>query len=138
MQDEAGYFYFLDRMKDAIRRRGENISSFEVERILNMHGGVAECAAVAVPAEVGEDEVKVVVVLNPGAELSAAALLDYCIQAMPYFMVPRYIEFKPDLPRTPTQKMRKIELRAEGVTAATWDCERAGFRVTRRGLEKIA
>ena len=138
MRDEAGYFYFLDRMNDAIRRRGENISSFEVERILNMHDHVAESAAVAVPAELGEDDVKAVVVLNPGAELSAVALLNYCVQAMPYFMVPRYIEFKPDLPRTPTQKVRKFELRAEGVTPATWDREQAGFRVTRRGLEKIA
>ena len=138
MRDEAGYFYFLDRMKDAIRRRGENISSFEVERILNMHDHVAESAVVAVPAEAGEDDVKAVVVLNPGAQLSAAALLDYCVDAMPYFMVPRYFEFKPGLPRTPTQKIRKIELRSEGVTPATWDREQAGFRVTRHGLEKIA
>lgn len=137
MRDAAGYFYFLDRMKDAIRRHGENISSFEVERILNMHDDVAESAAVGVPAEAGEEDVKAVVVLNPGAQLSAPALLDYCVGAMPYFMVPRYIEFKPDLPRTPTQKVRKIELRAEGVTPATWDREQAGYRVTRRGLEKI-
>jgi len=137
MRDAAGYFYFLDRMKDAIRRHGENISSFEVERILNMHDDVAESAAVGVPAEAGEEDVKAVVVLNPDAQLSAPALLDYCVGAMPYFVVPRYIEFKPDLPRTPTQKVRKIELRAEGVTPATWDREQAGYRVTRRGLEKI-
>ena len=101
-------------------------------------GLLPESAVVAVPAEAGEDDVKAVVVLNPGNQLSAAALLDYCVDAMPYFMVPRYFEFKPGLPRTPTQKIRKIELRSEGVTPATWDREQAGFRVTRHGLEKIA
>ena len=134
--DEAGFLFFHDRMKDAIRRRGENISSFEVERIVNKHPGVAETAAVAVAAEVGEDEVKVVVVRNPGAALSEEALLRHCVAEMPYFMVPRFIEFRADLPRTPTQKVRKVALRAEGVTPATWDREAAGFRVTRDGLER--
>jgi len=136
--DENGYFFFLDRMKDAIRRRGENISSFEVERILNLHDCVAESAAIAVKAEDGEDEVKALVVLRPEADLSAEALLHYCVEVMPYFMVPRYFEFKTDLPRTPTQKVRKIELRAEGVTPNTWDREQAGIRVTRHGVEKTA
>ncbi len=136
--DENGYFFFLDRMKDAIRRRGENISSFEVERILNLHDDVAESAAIAVKAADGEDEVKAVVVPSAGADLSAEALLDYCVEEMPYFMVPRYIEFKADLPRTPTQKVRKIELREEGITPETWDREQAGIRVTRHGVEKIA
>ena len=134
--DKNGYFFFLDRMKDAIRRRGENISSFEVERILNLHEDVAECAAIAIKAEDGEDELKVVVVPNRSVGLSAEALLDYCVDAMPYFMVPRYIEFKSDLPRTPTQKVRKIELREEGITPGTWDREQAGIRVTRHGVEK--
>ncbi len=134
--DENGYFFFLDRMKDAIRRRGENISSFEVERILNLHEDVSECATIAIKAEDGEDELKVVVVPTSGADLSAEALLDYCVEAMPYFMVPRYVEFKSDLPRTPTQKVRKIELREEGITPGTWDREQAGIRVTRHGIEK--
>ncbi len=134
--DEAGYLYFHDRMKDAIRRRGENISSFEVERIVNKHPDVAETAAIAVAADVGEDEVKVVVVRNPGATLSEEALLRHCVAEMPYFMVPRFIEFKADLPRTPTQKVRKVELRAEGITAATWDREAADFKVTRDGLTR--
>ena len=134
--DEAGFLFFHDRMKDAIRRRGENISSFEVERIVNKHPDVAETAAVAVPAEVGEDEVKVVVVRNPGAALSEEALLRHCAAEMPYFMVPRFIEFRADLPRTPTQKVRKVELRADGITAATWDREAAGFEVTRDGLAR--
>jgi crotonobetaine/carnitine-CoA ligase len=137
-RDANGYFYFLDRMKDAIRRQGENISSFEVERILNLHDDVAESAAVAIKAENGEDELKAVVVLNSSAVLSAEMLLNYCVDTMPYFMVPRYIEFTDDLPRTPTQKVRKIELRDKGVTPETWDREQAGLRVTRRGVEKIA
>ena len=134
--DEAGYLYFHDRMKDAIRRRGENISSFEVERIVNKHPDVAETAAVAVAAEDGEDEVKVAVVRKPGAALTEEALLRHCVAEMPYFMVPRFIELKIDLPRTPTQKVRKVELRAEGITAATWDREAAGFTVTRDGLAR--
>ena len=134
--DENGFLFFHDRMKDAIRRRGENISSFEVERIVNKHPDVAETAAVAVPADVGEDEVKVVVVRNPGATLSEEALLRHCAAEMPYFMVPRFIEFRDDLPRTPTQKVRKVELRADGITAATWDREAAGFKVTRDGLAR--
>ncbi len=136
-QDSNGYFYFLDRLKDAIRRRGENISSFEVERILNMHKDISESAAIAVPAKLGEDEVKAIIVCNPGAKLNPVKLLEYCVEQMPYFMVPRYFEFKPSLPRTPTQKVRKIELRNEGITDNTWDCETSGLRVTRRGLTKI-
>ena len=134
--DENGFLFFHDRMKDAIRRRGENISSFEVERTVNKHPDVAETAAIAVPAEVGEDEVKVVVVRNPGAALTEEALLRHCADEMPYFMVPRFIEFRADLPRTPTQKVRKVVLREEGITAATWDREAAGFKVTRDGLAR--
>ena len=134
--DENGFLFFHDRMKDAIRRRGENISSFEVERIVNKHPDVAETAAIAVPAEVGEDEVKVVVVRNPGTKLTEEALLRHCAAEMPYFMVPRFIEFRADLPRTPTQKVRKVVLREEGITAATWDREAAGFKVTRDGLKR--
>ena len=134
--DENGFLFFHDRMKDAIRRRGENISSFEVERIVNKHPDVAETAAIAVPAEVGEDEVKVVAVRNPGAKLTEEVLLRHCAAEMPYFMVPRFIEFRADLPRTPTQKVRKVALREEGITAATWDREAAGFKVTRDGLKR--
>ncbi len=132
--DEAGFLFFHDRMKDAIRRRGENISSFEVERIVNKHPEIAETAAIAVAAEVGEDEVKIVAVRNPGSALTEEALLRHCAAEMPYFMVPRYIEFRDDLPRTPTQKVRKVELRADGLAPATWDREAAGFKVTREGL----
>ena len=101
--DENGFLFFHDRMKDAIRRRGENISSFEVERIVNKHPGVAETAAIAVAADVGEDEVKVVIVRNPGARPhrgGAAAPLRG--RDCPTSWSPRFIEFRADLPRTPT------------------------------------
>lgn len=135
--DGRGFVYFLDRLKDAIRRRGENISSFEVERMLNTHPEVAEAAAVPVPSEVGEDEVKAVVVLREGSRLTPEDLLRFAVETMPYFMVPRFIEFRSELPRTPTMKVRKIELRSEGRGGSTWDCEKAGLRITRRGLEPL-
>ena len=137
-RDEDGRFWFLDRMKDSIRRRGENISSFEVERLVGGHPAVAEVAAVGVPSELGEEEVKVVVVARDGADVDPAALLRHCAEHMPYFMVPRYIEVVSELARTPTNKVEKYRLRAAGITPGTWDCEAAGWRMTRRGLERLA
>jgi crotonobetaine/carnitine-CoA ligase len=130
-RDADGNFYFVDRLKDAIRRRGENISSVEVEADVNQHPAVLESAAVAVASVWGEDEVKVVVVLKPGAELAPDALLEFLIPRMPHFMVPRYVEFVDALPKTATQKVRKEQLRATGVTASTWDRSAAGIEVTR-------
>ncbi|MFP3519923.1 ATP-dependent acyl-CoA ligase, partial [Pseudomonas sp. SIMBA_077] len=86
---------------------------------------------------VGEDEVKAIVVRRAGSCLDAESLLRFAVETMPYFMVPRFIEFRTELPRTPTMKVRKVELRAEGRTSGTWDCEQAGLRVTRRGLERL-
>lgn len=121
VRDENDNFFFVDRKKDAIRRRGENISSFEVEAQVNEHPDVIECAAVAVPSEFSEDEVKVAVVRREGAQVTAAGLHAYLIERMPKFMVPRYIEFLEELPKTPTQKIRKVALRDEGITEGTWD-----------------
>jgi crotonobetaine/carnitine-CoA ligase len=119
--DADGNFYFVDRMKDAIRRRGENISSFEVEAEVNSHSEVLESAAVAVPSEHGEDEVKIVVVPQPGHQLDPAELVGYLSTRMAKFAVPRYVEIVEELPKTPTQKIRKVELRTAGVTSTTWD-----------------
>lgn len=124
IRDENDNFFFVDRKKDAIRRRGENISSFEVEAQVNEHPDVIECAAVAVPSELSEDEVKVAVVLHDGAALTASDLHAYLAERMPKFMVPRFIEFLDELPKTPTQKIRKVVLREGGVTAETWDAAR--------------
>jgi crotonobetaine/carnitine-CoA ligase len=131
--DDNGYLFFLDRLKDTIRRRGENISSFEVERVLNRNDGVAESAVVPVPSELGEDEVKAVVVRKPGTDLTEEMLFRYAMENMPYFMVPRFIEFRDELPRTPTMKIRKMDLRADGNGPSTWDCEKAGLRISRHG-----
>lgn len=132
-----GFVFFLDRSKDAIRRRGENISSYEVERTLNAHPDVAEVAVIPVMADVGEDEVKAIVVRRPGSSLTHQAFLEFAVDNLPYFMVPRFIEFREQLPRTETMKVRKVELRRDGITQDTWDCERNGLRVTRRGIQKV-
>lgn len=128
VQDEDGWFHFVDRKKDAIRRRGENISSMEVEAHVNEHPSVLESAAVAVPSEWGEDEVKVVVVLKTGESISPPELHAYLADAMPAFMVPRYIEVVDALPKTPTEKVRKVELREAGVNEATWDAKARSVR----------
>jgi crotonobetaine/carnitine-CoA ligase len=130
-RDEDGYFYFVDRKKDALRRRGENISSFEVERAINTHPSVLESAAVAVRSELAEDEVKICVVLRPGASLSPDELIGYANERMPYFAVPRFVEFMDALPKTPTERVQKYLLKQAGVTANTWDREKSGVQVTR-------
>lgn len=128
--DENGYYYFVDRMKDAIRRRGENISSLELERELLTHPDVAECAAVGVPSTEIEEEVKIYVVRAPEASLSEEQVVRYLAERLPYFMVPRYVEFREELPRTSTQKVQKAALRAEGAEGS-WDREAAGVVVER-------
>lgn len=125
MRDQEGFYRFIDRKKDAIRRRGENISSYEVERLVIGHPAVLEVAAVPVASELGEDEVMVCVVRKPGEAIEAQALVDYCRSRMAGFMVPRYVRFIDALPKTPTEKVQKFRLREEGVTADTWDRERA-------------
>lgn len=127
-RDEDGYLYFIDRKKDAIRRRGENISSFEVERTVNAHPKVAESAAIAIPSELGEDEVKVCVVLKKGEKLTPEELISWCEERMPYFIIPRFVEFMESLPKTPTERVEKHKLRALGVTSETWDREKAGYQ----------
>ena len=119
--DDDGYLYFVDRKKDAIRRRGENISSSEVEAVLNRHPAVLECAAVAVPSELGEDDVKVVIVLRDGVHASAENLWAFCDEHMPRFWIPRYIEFIEAMPKTPSQKIQKYVLRSGEVLGELFD-----------------
>lgn len=134
-QDEAGNFFFADRMKDAIRRRGENISSFEVEAEVGAHPNVKECAVVAVRDDIGEEEVLAVVVLRDAAAHDPAEMLEFLVARMPHFMVPRYLRAVEAMPVTPTQKIRKNVLRDDGVTADTWDREAAGISVKRTKLQ---
>jgi crotonobetaine/carnitine-CoA ligase len=115
-----GSFEFVDRMKDSIRRRGENITSYEVERVVNGHPAVLESAAIGVPSELGEDEVMIVVVPRPGNEIDPAQLSTFCVERMAAFQVPRYIRVVAELPKTPTEKVQKFELRAQGAASA-WD-----------------
>jgi carnitine-CoA ligase len=126
--DEDGWVTFVDRTKDCIRRRGENISSFEVESAIARLGGVAEVAAYAVPAggEGTEDEVMLAVVPEPGAPLEPSDVAAYADRVLPAFARPRYVEVLDALPKTPTQKVRKQELRSRAVTSSTWDRERSG------------
>jgi carnitine-CoA ligase len=131
-RDEEGCFYFVDRLTDSIRRKGENISSFEVERVVNTHPAVVESAAIPVSSEVGEDEIKICVVPEPGARLEPEELIAHCEQRLPYFMVPRYVESMQQFPRSAIGKVRKSELRAQGqqgITPETWDRELAGRRL---------
>ena len=125
--DEDGYWYFVDRLKDTIRRRGENISSFEVEQQVNQHPAVAESAAVAVPSEVSEDEIKVFVVPAPGQDVDPREMIEFLAPRMPRYMVPRYVEVVAELPKTMgTLRIKKGELRAAALTPGTWDREAAG------------
>lgn len=133
-QDAEGYFYFVDRMKDAIRRRGENISSFEVEAEVVAYPAVREAAAYAVPSELGEDEVMVAVAPVEGAALDEAELMQFLGERMAYFMVPRYLRILGELPKTPSAKVMKHILRDQGVTEDTWDREAHNIRFKREKL----
>lgn len=134
-QDEDGFLYFHDRVKDSIRRRGENISSFEVEREVRAYPGVADVACLAVTGGEGDDEVKVFIVPAPDTGIDFADLLRFLVERTAYFMVPRFYELIDELPRTASQRVRKFELRDRPGSGAEWDREAHGFFVTRRGLE---
>ncbi|MCK4784071.1 MAG: AMP-binding protein, partial [Desulfobacteraceae bacterium] len=130
-EDNEGFFHFVDRKKDALRRRGENISSYEVEAVVNAHPAVLESAAVPVKSELGEDEVMVCLTLKPGSKLTPEELVKHCEEGMAYFMVPRYLRFMESLPKTPTERIQKYKLREEGITLDTWDREKAGYKLKR-------
>jgi crotonobetaine/carnitine-CoA ligase len=132
--DDLGRLHYVDRIKDCIRRRGENISSFEVEQVLNAYPAVAESAVVGikVAGAGGEDEVKAYVVPVAGTTIDPVELLDWCTPRMPYFAVPRFLEMVAgELAKTPTGKLQKTPLREAGVTPATWDRESVGYVVRR-------
>jgi carnitine-CoA ligase len=122
-RDSEGRFYFVGRKKESIRRRGENISAFEVEEVANLHPAVLESAAIGIPSDLTEDEVKLVVVPRPGHTIDPSELLSFCEARMANFMVPRYIEIVDTLPKTPTMKIEKYRLVEFGLTPTTWDRE---------------
>jgi crotonobetaine/carnitine-CoA ligase len=131
IRDDEGYLRFVDRLKDAIRRRGENISSYEVEQVLLAHPDIDMAAVYPARSELAEDEVMAAIVARPGAAILPIALMQFCEQRLPYFAVPRFVDFVTDLPRTENGKVRKYQLRERGVTASTWDREASGYRLKR-------
>jgi crotonobetaine/carnitine-CoA ligase len=131
-QDQDGYFFFVDRKSDFMRRRGENISSFEVEKILNSHPHVLESAAYAIPSELGEDDVMVAIVPQPGTQPAPEDLMAHCEAHMAYFMIPRYVRFVEAFPKTGTERTMKYQLKANGVTPDTWDREAVGYTIKRQ------
>jgi crotonobetaine/carnitine-CoA ligase len=128
-RDDDGNFYFVDRLKDAMRRKGENISSLEVEGYVREHPAVLEVAAIAAPSDFGpgEDEVKICVVPKPDAEIRPDQLLEFLQPRMPRFMHPRYVEVVAELPKTPTARIRKFELRDQALTPTTWDRDNGAY-----------
>jgi crotonobetaine/carnitine-CoA ligase len=132
VQDADGYFRFLDRLKDAIRRRGENISSYEVEQVLLSHTSVEMAAVFPVRSELAEDEVMAAIVLKPGERLDPLELMAFCEPRMPYFSIPRFVDFVQELPRTENGKVQKFKLRERGAGERTWDREAAGYVLRRR------
>jgi crotonobetaine/carnitine-CoA ligase len=130
-QDDQGRLYFVDRLTDSMRRRGENISSMEVEDEINQHPDVLECAVFPVWAENSEQEVMVVITPQPGVTLEPEELIQFLDQRMAYFMIPRYIEFTDAIPKTPTGKMEKYKLRTVGISSNTWDRVAAGIKLSR-------
>jgi carnitine-CoA ligase len=134
-RDAAGNYFFVDRIKDAIRRRGENISSFEVEAEALCHPAVLEAAAVAVPSDESEDEVLLIVSANEGCVVDPLELLRFLEPRLAHFMLPRYVRVIATMPKTPTAKIEKHRLRSEGLTVDTWDREAHGLTVRAgRGL----
>ncbi|WP_068177774.1 AMP-binding protein [Mycobacterium sp. UM_CSW] len=122
---------YVDRIKDSLRRRGENISSVEVEAVVMRHPAVAEAAAVGVPSDLGEDDILLIVTVRPGATLDYPELLDFCTTRMPYFCVPRFVEALDELPKNVIGRVRKDVLRARGLGPGAWDREKAGYIVRR-------
>ncbi len=131
VRSKDGYFNFIDRAKDSIRRRGENISSFEVEQVLFSHPDIAIAAVFPVQSELGEDEVMASVVLAPGANLGAEDIIRFCEGKMAYYCIPRFVDIALELPRTENGKIQKFKLRERGRTDETWDREAAGVKVSR-------
>jgi crotonobetaine/carnitine-CoA ligase len=129
--DAHGNLTYLDRVKDSIRRRGENISSLEVEAVVTQYPDVSEAAAVAVPSDLGEDDILIVVVSSAERALDPVALLDFCADRMPYFCVPRYVRVLTELPKNIVGRVRKDLLRAAGTDNDSWDREAHGYVVRR-------
>jgi crotonobetaine/carnitine-CoA ligase len=129
VRDTDGSFRFVDRMTDSLRRRGENISSYDVEQVLLGHPGVSAAAVFGVPSELGESEVMAAIVLRPGVVVAPADLVEFCVPRLAYFAIPRYLDLVDDLPLTENGKVKKFVLRARGVGPRTWDRDQSGVEL---------
>jgi crotonobetaine/carnitine-CoA ligase len=130
--DDEDYLFFVDRKADYLRRRGENISSFEAERILMRHPGLADVAVHAVPSKLTEDDLKITATTKEDATLTEEELFRWCIEELPYFALPRYIELRKELPRSPVGRVLKRDLRDETCTDAWWDADASGITYDKR------
>ncbi|MBM3597212.1 MAG: ATP-dependent acyl-CoA ligase [Alphaproteobacteria bacterium] len=128
--DADGYLHFAGRKKDSLRRRGVNISAWEVERVIGEHEAIEECALIAVPSGLGDDDLKIVIKAAAGRRLDPLELIKWCEPRMPYFQIPRYVAFIEEFPKTPSQRIRKGEL--PPTTAGCWDLEASGYRIDRK------
>jgi crotonobetaine/carnitine-CoA ligase len=126
-----GYLAFVDRKADYLRRRGENISTYEVEQVLLHYPGLVEVAVHGVPSEIGDEEVKACLRLAPDTAFDPRHFLDFCVAGLPYYAVPRFIEIMDELPRSPVGRIQKFQLKARGVTPETFDRETIGYHVSR-------
>lgn len=129
-QDEDGYFYFSGRKTDSLRRRGENVSAWEVERVINAHPAIEESAVIGITADIGEQDIKAFVKLADSNPLDPIELIKWCERDLAYYQIPRFIEFVPDFPRGPTQRIRKTELSRS--VRDSWDVESSGYRIKRQ------
>ena len=125
--DEDGWLYFVGRGKDTIRRRGENISCYELETILAGHDRILECAAIPVPSELGEDDIKVIVAPKKGTLLDVAEIMRFCEEKMPKFMIPRYVELVDEVPKLANEKADKEHMKKAPLGPTTWDVETGGY-----------
>jgi crotonobetaine/carnitine-CoA ligase len=132
VRDGDGYIRFVDRLKDAIRRRGENVSSWEVEQVLLGHPAIAAAAVYPVRSELAEDEVMAALILHREASFDPLELMRFCETRLPYFAIPRFVDLVADLPRTESGKVQKFRLREKGVTRSAWDRDKSGYRLPRR------
>ncbi len=130
--DADGFYYFRGRKKASMRRRGENISAWEIESVLNEHPKVLESAAYAVPSELGEDEVMVAIITRPGESVTPEDLLRFCEGRMAHYAIPRYVDLVEEIPKTGTQRVQYGVLRERGITKTAWDREKAGYEVARK------
>jgi crotonobetaine/carnitine-CoA ligase len=130
--DDENFLFFVDRKADYLRRRGENIASFEVESIIMGHGQIADVAVHAVPSPLTEDDLKITATVVEGSTLTEEQLFLWCVDQLPYFALPRYIEFREELPRSPVGRVLKRELRDEGATPTSWDLETSGITFEKR------